>query len=80
MSSQKKGRKGSGKLKNLEPRKLAARQDEDVKGGGGTLLSASPLQTVDSVANSLAATYDAMSKQIQDAHLSQQQVLTNLRG
>jgi len=39
MSSQKKSRKGSGKVKNLEPRKLAKGKGENVKGGATSSVS-----------------------------------------
>jgi hypothetical protein len=80
MSSRKKSRKGPSKVKNLEPRGLAGKKDENVKGGGGTVLSASSLQTVDSAATSQAATYDMLTKTMQDAHDSGMTVISNLRG
>jgi hypothetical protein len=78
MSSQKKSRKGSGKVKNLEPRKAARRDSKSVKGGYGTtgVISTAPLQTVSDVATS----YDMLSKLEKDLYASQQQTISNLKG
>lgn len=77
MSSQKKkSRKGAGKVKNLEPRGRAGKKGENVKGGGGTVLTATSLQTVDA----LAATYDTLENASKSLYDSKMTVISNLRG